>query len=212
MDLSGGKSAVSDQNDTAVDLTTGGKDVADLPLIPNIPEDLSFHKLDDKPWNNGNDNSDPQGDPLHDFTGPGAHTYQLYNYKYRIESLSHNLINVSNITVRMEENSAVCGENIQFTNIVDEYGKVLITKANMLLDLGTKIQKIRNNYSNKFPPLPKRKKHEHTVITWQPPKPTEDVVIDSDLILTQQNPDDDKNTYHNPGKFPPMTKKRVSRL
>ena len=165
-------------------MTTGGKGVADLPLIPNTPEDLSFHKSDDEPWNNGDDNSDPQGDPSHDFSGPGTCTYWLYNYKYRIESLSNNLINVANITVRMEENGAVCDENIQFANIIDECGKVLITKGNMLLYLGTKIQKIHDNYSNKFPPLPKRKKHKHTVITQQPPKPTEDVVIDSDLILT----------------------------
>ena len=110
--------------------------------------------------------------------------------------------------MRVEENGAVPDENIQFANIIDECGKVLITKGNMLLHLGTKIQKICDNYSNKFPPLPTRKKHEHTVIIWQPPKPTEDVVIDSDLILTQQNPDDERNTYHDPGKFPPMTVKQ----
>ena len=46
------------------------------------------------------------------------------------------------------------------------------------------------------------------MITWQPHKPTEDVVIDSDLFLTQRNPDDDKNTYHDPGKFPPITVKK----
>ena len=57
--------------------------------------------------------------------------------------------------LRMEENGAVHDENIQFANIIDECGKVLITKGNMLLHLGTKIQKIHNNYSNKFLPLSK---------------------------------------------------------
>ena len=56
-------------------------------------------------------------------------------------------------------------KTFSFTNIVDECGKVLITKGNMLLHLSTKIQKICDNYSNKFQPLPKRKKHKHTVIT-----------------------------------------------
>ena len=42
-------------------------------------------------------------------------------------------------------------------------------------------------------------------MTQHPPELTVDVVGDSDLIITQRNTDDDRNTYHDPGKYPPMT-------
>ena len=93
---------------------------------------------------------------------------------------------------------------MQISDIVDECGKELITKGNMLLHLGTKIKKIHDNYSDKIQLLAKKKKHEHTVVTPQPPEPSIDVVVD-DLIITQRNPDDDRNTYDDPGKYPPMT-------
>ena len=35
--------------------------------------------------------------------------------------------------------------------------------------------------------------------------PVVDVVVDDDLIITQRNPDDDRNTYHDPGKYLPVT-------
>ena len=105
----------------------------------------------------------------------------------------------------MEENGAACQENMQLSDIIEECGKELITKGNMLLHLGTKIKKNHDNYSDKIEPLAEKKKHEHTVVTCQPPEPSVDVVVDDDLIITQRSPDNDRNTYHDPGKYPPMT-------
>ena len=82
----------------------------------------------------------------------------------------------------MEENGAACEENIQFAGIVDQCGKELVTKGNMLLHLSTKIRKICDNYSKKIPPVPTKKKHQHTVVSHQPPEPSVDLVVDSDLI------------------------------
>ena len=87
----------------------------------------------------------------------------------------------------MEEKGDMCLENMQFSDIIDECGKELITKGNMLLHLGTKIKKIHDNYSTKVPLLPKKKKHEHTLVTHQPPEPSVDVVVDDNLIITQRN-------------------------
>ena len=196
-----------EDDDSVIDLTTGGKGAAQP--VQNLPQDFSFCNVEPQlePDDETLDNSDnDSSDPLcHDFTGLGTHTYHFYNYKYRLQTLSNHLINIANVIVQMEENGAACQENMQFSDIVDECGKELITKGNMLLHLGTRIKKICDNYSGKIQPLAKKKKHEHTVVTHQPPEPSVDVVVDDNLIITQRNPDDDRNTYYNPGKYPPMT-------
>ena len=109
-DFSDGKSTIgtpsqnehhSEHDDSAIDLTTDHKGVAQP--VQNLPQDLTFCDTepqlepDDEPLNNGdNHDSDPQ---CPDFTGPGTHTYCLYNYKYRVETLSNHLINIPNVTV-----------------------------------------------------------------------------------------------------------------
>ena len=191
-----------EHDDSAIDLTTGCKAAQ---TVSNLPQDLSLPDVEpplepDDDLDNHDDNP-----PTHDFTGPGTCTHHLYNYKHRVETLSNQLINVANVTVQMEENGAACEENIKFASIVDECGKELITKGNMLLHLSTNTKKIHDDFSNKILLLPKKKKHKYTVVTWQPPELTVDVVVDSDLIITQRNADDDRNMYHDPGKYPPMT-------
>ena len=140
---------------SAIDLTTSCKAAQ---TVSNLPQDLSLHDVEPplEPSDDDLDNCD-NNPPTHDFTGPGTCTHHLYNYKHRVETLSNQLINVANVTVQMEENGAACEENIKFASIVDECGKELITKGNMLLHLSTNIEKICDDFSNKILPLPKKK-------------------------------------------------------
>ena len=102
----------------------------------NIPDDVS---LDASVCDNSLHNSDY-------FTGPGTRTHRFRTYSAKIQTLSNRLVQVANVTVRMEEGGAMCKENMQFSDLVNDCEKELVTKGNMLIHLSSKISQIRDEF------------------------------------------------------------------
>ena len=146
----------------------------------NIPDDVS---LDAPVHDKGSCNSDY-------FTGPGTRTHQFRTYHAKIQTLSNRLVKVANVTVRMEKGRAMCEENMQFADLVNDCGKELITKGNTLIHLSSKISQIRDEFECSLSVTTGKKKHKHIIHLPLPEDPLEDIFVDNYIVITQCDPEE----------------------
>ena len=85
---------------------------------------------------------------------------------------------------------AMCEENMQFADLVNDCGKELITKGNMLIHLSSKISQIRDEFECSVSVQTGKKKHKHIIHLPLPEDPLEDIFIDNDIVITQCDPEE----------------------
>ena len=99
-----------------------------MAVCHNIPQDLSLKSKDESVDNVKIPDDVSLDAPVHDdgshnsdyFTGPGTSTHQFRTYSVKIQTLSNRLVQVANVTVRMEEGGTMCKENMEFADLVND--------------------------------------------------------------------------------------------